>query len=189
MFLPAPVHVMHIDISRQLARHIMPWPVRTLLVLHRDLASQVPNVVVVAVAQLLERVPGLSGSHAYVQHKINPRHIVEFGFPETRHQCVSGGVRDADWLGVDDDADGGQGHGGLADGGRGLGVQDGQIVRQGAGDVPAGVAREVILKGLRRMSAQGIVQSGAGGHVAYTEAGDQDDELILGLVRGAHEQS
>lgn len=27
---------------------------------------------------------------------------------------------------------------------------------------------------------------GMGGHATYTEPGDQDDELVLGLVRGAH---
>lgn len=48
--------------------------------------------------------------------------------------------------------------GGVADGGGGLCVQQGQVGRQRGGDVPAGVARVVAFKRLRGFVSRGSVR-------------------------------
>lgn len=57
-----------------------------------------------------------------MQDKINPRNAAELGLPELGNQLPHGGIGHADWLGMDEDAHGWQGHGGLAVGGGGFGI-------------------------------------------------------------------
>lgn len=81
VLVPPLVHISYIQVCRQLAGHVGPWPVRACWILWGNRAVQVPYLVVVPMAQLLERVLGLGRRHSYVQHKINSRYAAELGLP------------------------------------------------------------------------------------------------------------
>lgn len=81
MLLPAPVHIMHIEISQEMAWDIPPRPLWVILVLEGYLVIQVLDLIIIPMAELLQAVLGLSGCHPYVKHEIDPRHTTELGLP------------------------------------------------------------------------------------------------------------
>lgn len=81
VLLPPAMHILYIQVCRQLARDTIPWPLGTVWILHGHCAIQIPYPVVVSMAQLLQSVLWLRGRHANVQHEINPGNAAEFGLP------------------------------------------------------------------------------------------------------------